>query len=184
MRVHRFAWLVPVFGAICTCATAQTPSLTITAGSNPLVLVVNQSAEIRVLLGDLGQLQLDSLGGTVEFDATHLGTPELAIAGSIVPVTDDLILTPLPGSIDAQFFASIPAARLVNDGEFFRFTLTGVAEGSGVIRFEPLSTFAEDADGNPLFELPTIQLSYQVVIPEPTALVGVVTASMLLLRRR
>lgn len=83
----------------------------------------------------------------------------------------DLFLQELPGLMDSQFFAS--AGNINFDGEFFRFQLTALAPGSGAIRFDPASLFAEDNFGNLLFDsdIATNELQFSIqaasnVVPE------------------
>jgi hypothetical protein len=161
------------FGAASTSLWAGVttpPSLTIQTEAVPIEILVGETRLINVQVGALEGRQLQSLGGTIQFDAGHLGTPSSGTAGAVVPDPADVTLTPAAGSIDAQFFAAAPAGNISSEGTFFSFEITGLAPGSGVIQFQPNSLFAEDQTGAGFFDLATNEVLYTVSIPEPATL--------------
>ncbi len=186
---------LPVFVAalalvICQSASAITMTLSATP-SDLSSLTVGDSFQIDVLLGDLNGESLASLGGAILFPSAQLGVPGGEVAGVIVPDASDLFLTPLPGMMDAMFFA-FAGGNITDEGVFYSFTLTAQAAGSGVIQFDLPSLFAEDEQLNPIFDIGTNELSFTIgestggaAVPEPaTAGLGLMGLMGLVIRRR
>ena len=174
-------------------------ALTLTMTPSPADLSnlsVGQSVDITVSLSGLGGLELSSLGGTIVFPAAVFGTPTSSAAGGIVPDPADLTfdpLGPLAGTIDGQF-AAVSGGNIVSEGVFFSFQIQANAIGSGVISFDPLTLFYQDAAGAPFFDIATNELAFTVrenadVVPEPATallwlLLGSTGSTALLVRRR
>ncbi|MEX2214854.1 MAG: PEP-CTERM sorting domain-containing protein [Phycisphaeraceae bacterium] len=184
-----------IFTAALTLAIGQHASaITMTMSATPAdlsALTVGDSFQIDVLLGDLGGDEVASLGGSIMFPSAQLGTPTGEVAGVIVPDASDLILTPLAGLMDGQFFA-FTGGNITAEGIFYSFTLTAQAPGSGVIEFDAQSLFAELVQQGEIFDISTNALTFTVqertggaAVPEPaTAGLGLMGLMGLALRRR
>ena len=145
---------------------------------------MGETPTVSLRLGNLQGAALVTVGGTLGYDGTLLGLPTNATSGGIVPVAEDLILTADSGFLDVQFLSLDSANAIDTAGVLASFDVTGLVPGDGVLSFDAFSLFAEDTEGNTLFDLTGGELPFVVLVPEPSAFGAILGLGACLRRRR
>lgn len=171
-----------------TLSVVQDPSST----ANLDALQAGQTVMFDVDLSGLdvadGQT-LGSLGGTVVFDTTLLGSPTVLAPGPIVPDPNAFLSTVDEGLADGSYASVFSAMNLsiTMNGTFFTFDVVVQPNigGSGVLSLDPNQggfVFALDVNNNPVNIAPGADLPFTVIgaaVPEPSALwmmgIGLIT---------